>query len=111
MLAWVEQAFVERDEKRFPLITPAWEAREDCKRVIHYRVPDHCHSLLIHVQIYRNLTFLSLMRAISHYRCQNENQKRTNGTSATFVKRSESKCIQDNITKQGNIASNIMLNN
>ena len=28
---------------------------------------DHCHSLLIHVQIYRNLTFPSLMKAILHY--------------------------------------------
>ena len=55
---------------------------------------DHCHSLLIHIQIYRNLTYLSLMRAILHYRCQNENQTRTNETLATFVKRSESKCIQ-----------------
>ena len=55
---------------------------------------DHYHLLLIHVQIYRNLTFLSLMKANLHYRCQNENQTRTNETLATFVKRSESKCIQ-----------------
>ena len=45
------------------------------------------------------------MKAILHYRCQNENQKRTNETLATSVKRSESKCIQDKITKQGNIVS------
>ena len=30
MLFSVEQAFVERDEKRDPLKTPAWEAKKPC---------------------------------------------------------------------------------